>query len=92
MTTYKQRVYRFVVESHEDLPEDYKAEYRLRGMDPDNMWSLLYSFMNREDAERALCDRQQRQAEFCQEQGLTSRLTFRVRDLGQDMEIERQVW
>ena len=44
MTTYVERVARYRIYRHDDLPEGHKAEYRAQGIDPDTLWRLVWSF------------------------------------------------
>jgi hypothetical protein len=81
-----------VVESHDELPERHLAEYRLRGMDPDTVWSLLYSFTTQEAAERTAAECQAQHLEFCRGFPCEPWKTYRVRDLGGEQEIERESW
>jgi len=83
MQTYTEKVLRFVVERHEELPESHKAEYRLRGIDPDQLWSLIFSFDVKQDAERCCAEQQERAPKFW---------TYRVRDLGETQYIERSMF
>lgn len=47
---------RFCVIKHEELPEDHKACYRINGMDPDRVWSLVWSFADEAAAEAQLAE------------------------------------
>ena len=89
---YMEQVNRYVVESHEELPESHKASYRLRGIDPDTLWNLIWSFPILSDAlEQALAD-QVRHQEFCEKHGYKPWQTYRVRDLGEPVEVKRLAW
>lgn len=81
--TYKETVYRFRIYRHDELPEAHKAEYRACGVDPDELWSLIWSFKNREDAERRLA--------ACIEDA-ASWQTFKLVDGGEDIELDRPLW
>lgn len=83
METYKETVYRYIIERHDELPESHKAEYRIRGINPDDLWSLVWSFQTEEDALKCLEEEQERAAHF---------ETYRMRDLGQTQHIERSFW
>jgi len=89
--TYTETVYRFVVEYHEELPESHKAEYRINGINPDDLWSLQWSFMELEDAQKQADKEILRHATFCVENGYNVRKTWRVRDLGATQYIQRSV-
>lgn len=52
--TYEEPVGRFRLLRHEELPEAHKAELRIKGIDPDDNWSLVWSFHEREPAETCL--------------------------------------
>jgi len=83
MTTYTETVYRYVIERHEELPDRHKAEYRLNGIDPDNLWSLIWSFKDEDDAKAQLAQDNERAPKHW---------TYRMRDLGETQYIERQAW
>ena len=81
--TYKERVNRWRIMRHDDLPEAHKAEYRLSGIDPDEIWSLIWSFED-EDTAVEMLDKLRRRK--------TSWQTFKLVDGGSPTEIERSVW
>lgn len=89
--TYKEKVNRFVVEYHEELPAKHKAEMRLNGIDPDERWCLMWSFEKEEGAIRQKEADEAWYSEFCQKHGYRPFKTFRVRDLGETMYIQRSV-
>lgn len=41
---------RFCVIQHRELPSEHKAEYRINGIDPDTLWSMVWSFDDEETA------------------------------------------
>jgi len=92
METYVEKINRYVVEYHEELPAEHKAEMRLNGIDPDEYWSLKWSFENEEDAIEQKETDEQWYKNFCEEHGYTMRKTFRVRDLGETKYIERSAF
>ena len=92
METYTERVNQFVVEYHEDLPEEHKAQYRLRGIDPNDLWTLSWSFETLAEAEKQAAISQQRHDDFCTSYEYDRFKTFRVRDLGAPVEIQRSSW
>lgn len=47
---------RFRIMYNEELPAEHRAHYLLNGIDPDNRWSLEWSFNNREAAEKCLAE------------------------------------
>lgn len=81
--TYKERVNRWRILRHEELPEAHKAEYRLSGIDPDDIWSLIWSFEDEEPAKKQLaaCIADAR-----------SYQTYKLVDGGAATEIERSIW
>ena len=81
--TYRERVGRYRIIRHEELPEHHKAEYRALGIDPDDRWSLIWSFDTLEAAERGLVDCNEDKAWF---------QTYKLVDAGQEEYIERSVW
>lgn len=83
MTTYKERVNRWRIIRHDELPESHKAEYRLAGIDPDDNWSLIWSFETEEDARRKLADCIEHAAKW---------QTYKLADGGEATEIERSSW
>ena len=81
--TYQERVLRYRIMRHDDLPEEHKAAYRLQGIDPDDLWSLVWSFETREAAEVQLARENENKPRF---------YTFKLVDAGQATTIERSVW
>lgn len=90
--TYIETINQFVVEYHEELPLEHKAQMRLNGIDPDNYWNLQWSFTTAEAAEEQRAEEERWYAEFCQSNGYEMKKKFRVRDLGAPVEIERSAW
>lgn len=64
METYQERVNRYRILRHTDLPEGHKAAYRAEGIDPDTLWSLVWSFETEEAAKRQLAREQARAAKW----------------------------
>ena len=83
MSTYTETVYRYQVLKHTEQAEEYKEAYRKDGINPDDVWSLIWSFRNKEDAEEAI------QSEIGQ---AYPNETFKLVDAGDTTHIERQVW
>jgi len=83
MQTYQERVERFRIIRHEELPEAHKAERRLRGIDPDDCWSLIWSFDEIADAEKCLADCNESKASF---------QTYKIVDNGEASFIERSMF
>lgn len=85
MNTYFENVYRYRILRHEDLPERHKAAYRLNGINPENLWNLIWSFKDEADALRVL-------AEYNTDPEKPKFFTYKMVDAGQDETIERQAW
>lgn len=81
--TYKERVGRFRILRHEELPERHKAEYRLNGIDPDDCWSLIWSFDEEASAQEQLVDCNEHKGKF---------ETYKLVDNGAPSVIERHIW
>lgn len=88
---YIETINRFVVEYHEELPDAHKAQMRLNGVDPDNRWDLKWSFTTLEAAEEQLAADRNWYAGFCEKHDYQPTKTFRVRDLGAPVEVNRQI-
>lgn len=82
--TYKERVGRWRILYHDELPEGHKAEYRLAGIDPDDLWSLEWSFNSEADAVAMLADLNERNDRKYR--------TRKLVDGGEAIEIERSAW
>jgi hypothetical protein len=81
--TYQERIGRYRIIRHEVLPLEHQASYRLRGIDPDDLWSLIWSFNDLEAAEKCLADCNEHKASF---------QTYALKDAGQEEFIERTAW
>ena len=92
MSTYVEQVCRFVVEYQETMNDQDRAAARIAGHDPDNLWSLTWSFDDAEQAELRCQEDQQRHNSFCAENGYLPWKTFRVRELGAAHSISRRDW
>ncbi len=77
--TITTKINRYRLERHDELPEGHQAEYRARGIDPATLWSLLWSFENREAAEKM-------KAEY--EADAPSWATYRIVDAGATQYVE----
>lgn len=82
-TTYMERVNRWRILRHDELPEAHKAEYRAAGVNPDDLWSLIWSFTTEEAATKCLADMNERKAKW---------QTYKLVDGGEATEIERSIW
>jgi len=83
METYQEKVNRWRIIRHDELPEAHKAEYRLAGIDPDDNWSLIWSFETEEAALKCLAAEQATAAKW---------QTYRLVDGGKAEFIERSMW
>jgi len=81
--TYQERVGRFRILRHDELPDRHKAEMRLNGIDPDDCWSLIWSFDEQENADRQLADCIARAASW---------ETYKLVDAGEATTITRTAW
>lgn len=83
MTTYKETILRYRIVCHEELPEAHKAEYRAAGIDPDDRWSLIWSFMDEDRAQECLAQ--------CIADA-KSWQTYKLVDGGETTTVEREAW
>ena len=83
METYKERIGRYRIVYHDELPEAHKAEMRLCGIDPDTRRCLEWSFDNINDAEEMLA--------YC-EKHAPGYKTYYLIDAGKEEIIERAAW
>lgn len=83
MSIYREHVGRYRIMRHDDLPEAHKEAYRERGVDPDTVWSLIYSTNDLEAAEETLRIEEARAAEW---------ETWKLVDAGRATEIERPIY
>lgn len=83
METYQERVGRYRIVRHEELPPAHKAEYRLNGIDPDTLWSLIWSFDDEQSANEQLAFCIQHQPDYA---------THKIVDAGETTYIERTAW
>lgn len=83
MTTYKETIYRYRIVYHEELPEEYKASYRINGVEPDDLWHLKWSFWDKEAALEQL---------QIEQENAPSYKTYKMVDHGETEIIERTAW
>lgn len=83
METYQERVGRYRILRHEEMSEQRKAEYRLNGIDPDDLWTLVWSFDDEDKAKEQLARCIETKAECS---------TYILRDNGEASIIERPYW
>lgn len=81
--TYKEHVNRWRIMRHMELPEGHKAAYRADGINPDELWSLIWSFEDEETAVEMLDKLQRRPSKITK---------YKLVDGGTATEIERSVW
>lgn len=81
--TYQERIERYRIFRHDDLPEGHKQAMREAGIDPDSHWSLIWSFKTREAAEETLKMEQGRAAAW---------QTYKLEDAVRATTIERPIW
>jgi hypothetical protein len=92
METYVEKINRYVVEYQEDFSDQHKAEMRINGIDPDEHWTLKWSFEKEENAIEQMQEEKEWYANFCEKHGYSIRKQFRVRDLGETKYIKRSAW
>lgn len=83
METYTETVHRFRIMRHEELPEEHKESYRADGINPDDIWSLVWSFKEKRGANRELENLRQESAWF---------QTYKLVDAGEETTIERPLY
>lgn len=83
MTTYTETVNRYRIVRHEELPEEHKQFYRDAGIDPDDNWSLIWSFKDEAAATKQL--------EECRADA-PAFWTYKLVDGGEATTIERTAW
>lgn len=76
----KETIYRYRIIRHDELPEERKQALRDRGIDPDDRWSLIYSFKHEADANEEL--------ERCIAEASPWE-TYKLKDAGETTQIER---
>jgi hypothetical protein len=81
--TYIEKVNRWRILRHDELPEAHKAEYRLSGINPDEIWSLIWSFETEDSAVKMLARLNEEKSKFW---------TYKLVDGGNAEEIERSIW
>lgn len=82
---YTETVLRYRVLRREIITDARRrAEYAINGMDPDDTWSLIWSFNNLADAEAQAAEEREIFGE--------DRWVVAVKDAGQTEHIKRMVW
>lgn len=80
--TYLEKVNRWRILRHEDLPAAHKAAYRLEGINPDDVWKLVWSFEDEAAARDMLAQLNEEKPRF---------YTYRLVDAGKSEIVERPV-
>lgn len=89
LPTYEERIERYRVCRREaDLSPERKAAMRLNGLDPDNCWSLIWSFADRIAAEEQLLHEEALLAAH----GHSHLYEYKLIDAGKAETITRQAW
>ena len=83
METYRERIGRYRIVYHEELPEAHKAEYRISGIDPDARRVLYWSSNDLAHADEELA--------YCQKHA-PSYKTYYLIDAGKEEVVERAAW
>jgi hypothetical protein len=83
METYQEKINRWRILRHEELPAEHKAAYRLNGINPDDNWSLIWSFTTEEAAQKMLAQLNVDKPKF---------YTYRLVDGGKADTVTRQAW
>ena len=81
--TYQEKINRYRIVYHEELPDRHKAEMRLNGIDPDTRRCLKWSFEELADAEEQLKIEQENAPEW---------QTYYLIDAGEAEVVERPAW
>lgn len=83
MATYKETIGRYRIVYHEEHSDARKAEYRINGIDPDNLRVLYWSSNDVYDAECMLAECQKRAPAY---------KTYYMVDAGKEEVVERLAW
>ena len=81
--TYRETIHRFRIIKHDELPEEHKEAMRAEGIDPDTHWTIYASFAYEADAIHALAQIKARAAKW---------ETYKIKDHGEAVEIDRPIW
>jgi len=76
----KETILQYRILRHDELPQGHKDEMIAAGINPDDRWSLIYSFNNETDAITALIQ---------EEEDAASWETFKLVDNGEATTMER---
>jgi len=80
---YFETVQQYVLERQTELPEEMKAEYRIKGVNPDELWELIWSYQTEEAAKLQLAREEAKGSKIWK---------WRMRDLGGAKTIKRVAW
>lgn len=83
MATYKEHIGRYRIVYHEEMSEDRKAEYRISGIDPDDLTTLYWSSNDLYDADCMLAECQKRAPSY---------KTYWMEDNGCEEWVERNIF
>lgn len=93
---YVERVARFrIVRRDRNLAvpgSRIRAEYIINGLDPDDSWSLIWSFDDEDAAQECLQKEIDQEVEICKKFNMDSMYEYRLVDAGQATEIKRPIW
>lgn len=82
---YEERINRFRVMRREVITDPRRrAEYKINGYDPDDTWSLIWSFENEADA----LDQAEEERKYYKEPAYI----IAVKDAGEATVIKRRIW
>lgn len=81
--TYQEYVGRYRIMRHEEMDDRRKAEHRINGINPDTLWSLIWSFDDKEAAGKQLAQCLSRAADY---------ESYDFVDAGAGEYIERTAW
>lgn len=80
---YTEQVYRYQILAHDELPEAHKQAYLADGINPDDIWSLIFSSQKLDSAEKSLQDL---------ENSAPSWRVYKLVDAGKTTYIDRPVY
>jgi hypothetical protein len=93
--TYIERInqFRIVYRDVRDVNDPQRrAILTLNGIDPDDNWTLQWSFTKKETAERRLQEQIDEHKEFCEKYGCEPFKEYKLIDAGSATEVERTAW
>lgn len=78
---YTEVVERYVVEYLEEYTDQEQAQFRLNGINPDEYWQMIWSFVSKQDADVQCKKEKDFYLDFCDKNGYKPKKVFRVRDI-----------